>query len=244
MARIRTIKPEFPQSESMGRISRDARLLFIQLWTIVDDDGRTRAASRMLASLLYPYDDDAPKLIDAWIGELEGEGCIVRYQVDGATYLEIRNWLNHQRIDKPSVSKLPPFDESSRILAKPRESSTSDLDLDLVPRKGKDLGARERARATEGLDLGTWDRWVEYRTAIKKPIKPPSMEAAAKEMAALGDGQAAAVQNSIANGYQGLVQPKSSGPSGTTKYERNIQRLRAPDATPAAANFLLTGTKP
>jgi hypothetical protein len=59
MARIRTIKPEFPQSESMGRISRDARLLFVQLWCICDDHGRTRAASRMLASLLFPYDDDA-----------------------------------------------------------------------------------------------------------------------------------------------------------------------------------------
>ena len=49
MARIRTIKPEFPQSESMGRVSRDARLLFVQLWCICDDHGRTRAASRMLA---------------------------------------------------------------------------------------------------------------------------------------------------------------------------------------------------
>lgn len=36
MARIRTIKPEFPQSETMGRVSRDARLLFIQLWTVAE----------------------------------------------------------------------------------------------------------------------------------------------------------------------------------------------------------------
>jgi hypothetical protein len=73
VARIRTIKPEFPQSESMGNVSRDARLLFVLLWTLCDDSGRTRAASRMLASLLYPYDDDAPGLIDGWLGELERE---------------------------------------------------------------------------------------------------------------------------------------------------------------------------
>jgi len=42
MARIRTIKPEFPHSESMGRVSRDARLLFVMLFTIVDDEGRAR----------------------------------------------------------------------------------------------------------------------------------------------------------------------------------------------------------
>lgn len=114
MARIRTIKPEFPQSESMGKVSRDARLLFIELWTICDDSGITRAASRMLASLLFPYDDDAPGLIDGWLGELEGQGCISRYCVDGASYIKVQKWAEHQRIDKPSPSKFPPFPEASR----------------------------------------------------------------------------------------------------------------------------------
>jgi len=126
VARIRTIKPEFPQSESMGRISRDARLMFIQMWPLADDSGRLRGNSRMLASLLVPYDDDAPSLIDGWIAELEQEGCIVRYLADGQTYVEICNWLIHQKIDKPSQSKIPAFDESSRILANPRECSSLD----------------------------------------------------------------------------------------------------------------------
>ena len=135
MARIRTIKPEFPQSETIGALSRDARLLFIQLWTIVDDAGRVRAASRMLASLLYPYDDDAPKLIDGWLDELERHDCVRRYQVDGASYLDIPNWLKHQKIDKPSASKIPEFAAHS---PKPRECSRK-LVTDLGPRT-KDLG--------------------------------------------------------------------------------------------------------
>src|SRR6478735_5662947 len=80
LARIRTIKPEFPQSESMGRISRDSRLLFIMLWTLADDEGRLRGNSRMLASLLFPYDDDAPKLIPKWLVELEQESCVIVYE--------------------------------------------------------------------------------------------------------------------------------------------------------------------
>src|SRR6202030_2340397 len=115
----RSIKPEFPQSESIGRLSRDARLLFIQLWTLVDDSGRTRAASRALASLLYPYDDDAPGLIDGWITELEKEGCVRRYVSDGSTYLDIPNWLKHQKIDHPGKSKIPAFSEP---FAKPSET--------------------------------------------------------------------------------------------------------------------------
>lgn len=114
MGRIRTIKPEFPQSESIGRLSRDARLLFIQLWTIVDDEGKARAASRILASLLYPYDSDAIDHIDTWIEELELQGCAKRYQIEGNTYIQILNWLSHQKIDKPSKSKLPTFAEPSR----------------------------------------------------------------------------------------------------------------------------------
>ena len=143
MPRIRTIKPEFPQSESMGRVSRDARLLFVLLWTLCDDEGRTRAASRMLASLLYPYDADAPELIEGWIAELEREKCVVRYRIEDQTYLQVSKWLIHQKIDKPSKSRIPPFDEGSPIprepSANPRESSSED--------QGRDQG-RERKGPT------------------------------------------------------------------------------------------------
>ena len=108
--RIRSIKPEFWESESLGRVSREARLLFIGLFSCCDDVGRARASSRLLASRLYPYDDDAFKKLPGWISELEKQGCIRQYQVDGEAYIDIPKWQNHQKIDKPSASKLPPFD--------------------------------------------------------------------------------------------------------------------------------------
>jgi len=136
VARIRTIKPEFPHSESMGRVSRESRLCFILLWTIADDSGRLRGNSRMLASLLYPYDDDAKNKIDGWLTQLAGEGCIDRYEVDGTSYIQVAKWADHQKIDKPSQSRLPSFDEASRGFAKGSEDSTTDLGprtMDLVP---------------------------------------------------------------------------------------------------------------
>lgn len=141
MARIRTIKPEFPQSESMGRVSRDARLCFVMLWTIADDSGRLRGNSRMLASLLFPYDDDAKKLMDKWLTELESEGCITRYSVAGDSYLAITEWLAHQKIDRPSPSKIPPPIEGSRVVANPRESSALDQGRDQGKDQGEDSGA-------------------------------------------------------------------------------------------------------
>jgi hypothetical protein len=156
MGRIRTIKPEFPQSESVGKLSRDARLLFIQLWTIADDEGRCRAASRMLASLLYPYDDDVSRLIDGWLDELEKNGQVRRYEVDGSTYLEIVKWLDHQKIDRPSKSKMPAFAGSPRALATISEVSETDLG----PRKrtkdslGRSLTRPDRLRGNNSRNFG------------------------------------------------------------------------------------------
>jgi hypothetical protein len=149
MPRIRTIKPEFPQSETIGKLSREARLLFVQLFTIVDDAGRSRAAPRMLASLLYPYDDDAHGLIDRWLDELAGNGAIRRYEIRGAHYLEIAKWLEHQKIDRPSPSRIPAPASSD---APPPVEPSSDAHLFHV----KPSNAREEAasvrEASRALD--------------------------------------------------------------------------------------------
>lgn len=184
MARIRSIKPEFPQSETIGKLSRDARLLFIQLWTVVDDEGRTRAASRMLASLLYPYDDDAREQIDGWLDELEQQHCIRRYDLDGSSYLEIVNWLKHQKIDRPSKSRLPSFDEGS---PKAREDSRS-LDADLGPRTStKDLGRdKDHSRAVAGATRTHSDaRFDEFWEAYPKREGANPKEPSRKKFAAL-----------------------------------------------------------
>ncbi len=116
--RIRTIKPEFWESETLSRVSRDARLLFVGLFSSCDDSGRTRASSRLLASRLFPYDEDAGSLLDGWLSELEDAGCIRRYCVGGESFLDIPKWLSHQKIDKPSPSKIPEFVEDSRGVEK------------------------------------------------------------------------------------------------------------------------------
>ena len=42
MARSRVIKPEFWSDEKLARVSREARLLYIGLWSTCDDAGRTK----------------------------------------------------------------------------------------------------------------------------------------------------------------------------------------------------------
>src|SRR3990167_4854178 len=141
MARIRTIKPEFCQSEKIGRLSRDARLLFVKLWPFVDDHGRCRGNSRLLAANLFPYDDDAGGLIDGWLAELEREGCVRRYIIDDQTYLDIPNWGKHQRIDNAGKSQIPEY--SPNLAANRREPPLylGPSTLDIGPRTKTDIRA-------------------------------------------------------------------------------------------------------
>lgn len=122
----------------MGRISREARLCFILLWTVVDDSGRTRASSRMLASLLFPYDDDAAKKMPGWLKELSEENCIVLYEHERNSYLQVVNWGSHQKIDRPTPSKIPEPPTNPEPSTSSREASTSDR-RSLAPEgKGKE----------------------------------------------------------------------------------------------------------
>jgi hypothetical protein len=102
----------------------------------------------MLASLLFPYDDDAKSLIEGWLGELENEQCLVRYKIGGDSYIQLTNWLIHQKIDKPSKSKIPVFNESSRILSNPREVSSGDQGSRI-----KDQG-EDQVEANASVDSG------------------------------------------------------------------------------------------
>jgi hypothetical protein len=158
MARIRTIKPEFQQSGSMGRVSRDARLLFILLWPMCDDAGRTRADPKMLAGALFPYDDDAREMIVEWLFELERQESIQLYQVNDDAYLQIVKWDDHQKIDHPSRSKFPspPAKKRKKSTVVPREASRESREDSCGPRAGprtkegtKDQGPDSRALRDE-----------------------------------------------------------------------------------------------
>lgn len=201
MGRIRTIKPEFPQSESMGRCSRDARLLFIMLWTMADDEGRARAAPRMLASLLYPYDDDAGTHLTQWLFELERQGCIQLYEHGGNAYLQIDKWLEHQRIDKPSKSKLPaPADKPREHSQKPREASAAEGN-------GKEGNGRDQLPDKPGKNVFEYPEdfqafWKAYPTDQNMPKKPAyqqwkrlSEEKRAQAMAAIAGFKAYCEKN-------------------------------------------------
>jgi hypothetical protein len=108
MARKRMIDPNFWIDEKLGRISREARLMFMGCISQSDDDGRLQGHTALLKSLIFPYDLDITlQEVEDWLNELDKEKLIIRYEVANQKYVEMPNFSKHQTINKRTPSKLP-----------------------------------------------------------------------------------------------------------------------------------------
>ncbi len=128
MARIREIKPEFFLDEEIAALSPLARLAFIGLWQLADREGRLEDKPNRLRAQIFPYDQGAE--MTAILDELARSPgrFIVRYQVEGRAYLEIRSFRRHQRPhpkEKPSELPAPPGQVPATPTPGPDEPSTS-----------------------------------------------------------------------------------------------------------------------
>jgi len=109
MARIRTVKPEFWESETVGCLTFGARLLFLASLNLADDEGLLRWNTSYLSSHAFMYDDIDPKTVEKWMKELEDGELVFAYKA-GKTNQSLGwmpNFLKHQVINRPQPSKLP-----------------------------------------------------------------------------------------------------------------------------------------
>ena len=103
MARIRTIKPQFWDDAKIGRIPRDARLLYIGLWTFADDLGVVIADPVWLKSKIFPYDRIQIQQLEAWLGLLEKTGFISLLSVKSESFYYLPTFSRHQIINRPNL---------------------------------------------------------------------------------------------------------------------------------------------
>lgn len=108
MARKRMIDPEFWLDEELALLSPYARLLYIGLWGICDDNFATLPyKSSWIKAQVFPYNNDIN--IESLIRELIDIGKVLDFSESGNRYLYIKNLFKYQRIDKPSAPKYPKY---------------------------------------------------------------------------------------------------------------------------------------
>jgi hypothetical protein len=111
------------------------------------------------------------------------------------------------------------FEDASNVLAECLQDACSE-------RENRDKGRGQRQKkngavapvvqsevplSVPSLDHDVWQRWVAYRKEIGKPLRSISLTAAAVDLAKHGANQAAVVEQSIAQGWQGLFPLKQTG---------------------------------
>lgn len=154
MARIRSIKPEFWKSEAIARHDFFTRLVFIGLWSYVDDNGVGIDNHRLIAAELFPLEDDFAEVsrnLRESLARLADAGRILRYAVDGKAYLAVVNWSEHQKIDRPNKARYPEPDDP-RATPTPPPTSTN-TPPPAPPRETLDEPSRDtRATPSSGTE--------------------------------------------------------------------------------------------
>lgn len=108
--RIRTTRPEYYTSPTVGEMSWDARLVFHHLWSYVEDNGVNYDSSKLIKSMCMPYDgDQVVSRIEAALDELEKLDCVIRYERDGHRLLFLPGFRKWQKVPHPGACHfLPP----------------------------------------------------------------------------------------------------------------------------------------
>lgn len=153
--RIRSIKPEFWRSADIDALDWHQRLIFIGLWSYVDDNGAGDARVASIAADLFAHDlsvdpTETLRRVSLTLDELESRGMIIRYEAGSKCLLYITNWERHQLVKNPSKGScypLPPAQiiKSTQSLRRVYGESTETLGTgagEQGSRGAEDLGSR------------------------------------------------------------------------------------------------------
>lgn len=107
--RIRSTKPEFWRSSTIGELDWDTRLVLKALESYVDDNGVGRDQLVIFCADAFPHDlaksSEVCAKVSAALSRLAEAGLIVRYTVNGEPLIYVRRWKQWQYIDKPKAGR-------------------------------------------------------------------------------------------------------------------------------------------
>jgi hypothetical protein len=223
MARIRTIKPEFWKHEILSNLPEATHMLAAALLNYADDEGYFNANPGLIKAECCPLREPSVSIHDSLtslskIGYLQfGIGP------DGRRYGRVVSFDDHQRINRPTPSKIKELDITWE------ESYTTHTQLtepSLLEGKGKEQGKeherRERFTLPDWIDPVLWKSFEEMRQRIRKPMTDDGKRLAIKKLESLrsqGHSPQSVIENSVMNSYQGFFPPSVNGKTEPPKRE-------------------------
>ena len=99
--RSRSIKPGFFKNEDLAELGPLPMLLYQGLWLLADREGRVEDRPKKIKAEVFPY---FKVDVDAALAKLHESRFILRYNVDGLSFIAIPAWHKHQT---PHYKELP-----------------------------------------------------------------------------------------------------------------------------------------
>ena len=170
--RIRTIKPEFWSHPVLSKLDDSSRLCAIGLLNIADDEGYFLAEPSLIRSALWPFDEsstNARRVLDALT--LSGYIEVREHPTHGKVGWVI-NFKKHQRIDRPSPSKIRTYYDSTNDQRVIDEPSLLEGNREQGKEQGKETSRTHKARSyLESLGAktmkGSEDLITEWEAVLK-----------------------------------------------------------------------------
>ncbi len=160
--RIRSILPRFWESEDVGSMDWETRLLFVGLWSYVDDNGVGRDVTALIAADLFAMDlarEDGANAretlarVSRGLQTLSDGGQIVRYRGDHGPLLFVTQWDRYQKVDRPAKERYPRPTRDDAVIRETVATLSRDSRETLAPGEGEKGRRGEEKYIVDSLTL-------------------------------------------------------------------------------------------
>ncbi len=211
MPRGRFLSKSISLDEKVNALSDDtARLLFTWLISHLDCEGRLHGDAMTVKSIVFPRRKISERRIDKYLNEIAKLNLIIRYSVNGNTYIVAPHFEKHQmglQKSKEAQSQIPPF--TPELLKSKSKQSPPQVKVKV---KVKDIGI-----LPEWIDKNTWEAFLEMRVKIKAVNTELALSLLITKLETLKDADQdpnEIIRQSIMNSWKGVF-PLKGGQSGT-----------------------------
>lgn len=165
MPRQRMLSPKFFTDARVVVLPPLARLLFQGLWCEADREGRLPDEPIDLKIRLLPMDAAD---VDQMLSSMAGVGLVDRYVVKGRRFLQIRNFLKHQKPHpREPASVLPPMHEAEAA------ANTPCMTEKVLPGREKVIPSRSESESESESKEVSGEK-LQPPPRIRKPKAPPN----------------------------------------------------------------------
>jgi hypothetical protein len=180
MARIRTIKPEFWKHEDLSELPPETHMLGAALLNYSDDEGYFNANIKLIKAECCPLREDSTNIRRGLeqlskVGYLRLGNC-----PDGKSYGHVLNFLEHQRVDRPTPSKIKALDILWDASTNPRRILDEGSSLEGKGKErnidGENAIVYLKDLVALGIDKEKAKQFLAIRKTKRLPLTPTALE--------------------------------------------------------------------